>query len=96
MEIISKAECQNLIDEIWGKQPFEPEKQNNKWVQIAREAYKAKEYRKRYEELEKKLMEQLVEISENKECYAGGFKLEQIDVVHVHALAMIAIKIKRK
>lgn len=72
------AHIQELIEEIYGRDPFAATKQQQDWIQIAREVYKAQQYRKRYEELEKTLMTQLVEKSEHKESYGGGFKLEQI------------------
>ena len=67
----------SLVEEIYGRSPIF--KQKADWVQVAREVYKAQQYRKRYEELEKTLLAELVQLSHNKEAYGGGFKLEQIN-----------------
>lgn len=66
----------SLVEEIYGRSPIF--KQKTDWVQVAREVYKAQQYRKRYEELEKALLAELIQLSDNKEAYGGGFKLEQI------------------
>ena len=79
MSKLTQEQVDKYIKEIWPAQAFHgPEKMERDWIQIAREVHKAQEYRKRYEDLEKKLMEELLVKSGHKECYAGGFKLEQI------------------
>jgi hypothetical protein len=54
-------------------------KRDSLWINVAREAYKAQKLRKQYEELEKKLLEQLKEVSENKSSFGGGFKFQCIE-----------------
>jgi len=54
-------------------------KKDKEWEVVAREAYKAQKRRKEYEEIEKKLLAQLKELSENQNCEGSGFRFQRID-----------------
>lgn len=54
-------------------------KQDAQWIEVARELYKAMQWRKEWEAAEKKLKAQLVELSDNQNAYGGGFKFEKIE-----------------
>ncbi len=54
-------------------------KQDSTWIEVARELYKAMQWRKEWEAAEKKLKSQLIELSDNKNAYGGSFKFEMIE-----------------
>lgn len=54
-------------------------KQSKAWENVAKEAYKAQKKRKEYEELEKKLLEQLKEVSSNECSEYGEFRFQKIE-----------------
>jgi len=54
-------------------------KQSKAWENIAREAYKAQKLRKEYEELEKKLLAELKELSANENSEFGQFRFQKIE-----------------
>lgn len=54
-------------------------KRDQLWESIAKEAYKAKQYRQKYEELEKELLDKLKDLSEDMSAEGKGFRFQKIE-----------------
>jgi len=54
-------------------------KRDKLWINIAREAYKAKMLRKQYEDMEAELLAKLKEVSQDKSSIGGGFKFQCVE-----------------